>query len=213
MKLGLGGWFAAIAFAASVSLAAATSTANAQPAPRRNFQFQTVALSEWAAPGTEPGVTYGPTLFAPLLGEGQVLFFANSLSGAGVDNTNNQAFFAGPAGGVQLAARRGAQQTPTLHGVGVFFCAGAREYSFREGHATLLGRAAVGDRLPFAAVNRVAPPVVRTGTTAIIAPVPEVPTFETGCPRPLDPDRAGRHDLRGPGAAATRATPQDVPPL
>jgi len=117
MKWGLGGWLTALAFAASVSLPAATSTANAQPAPRRNFQFQTVALSEWAAPGTEPGVTYGPTFFAPLLADRQVLFFAPTLSGAGVDNTNNLGLFAGPAEAVRLAARNGAQAPDTPPGV------------------------------------------------------------------------------------------------
>lgn len=95
------------------------SSARAQ-SPAARFQFQTVALSEWAAPGSGAGVTYGPSLGPPSLAGGQVVFFAHALSGPGVDITNNLAIYAGPPGAVQLAARRGAQAPDTPQGVRFF---------------------------------------------------------------------------------------------
>jgi hypothetical protein len=104
-----------VAVLAVASLAAAAEAQSPQP----RFRFQTVALSEWAAPGTEAGVTYGPLPdTAPQLGEaGHVSFFAQPLVGPGVTAQNNIALYAGMPGAVRLLARAEAEAPDTPPGV------------------------------------------------------------------------------------------------
>lgn len=79
--------------------------------------FQLVARTGDAAPGTPTGVNYASLSTSATLNDaGQVAYFAD-LAGSGVTAANDQAIFAGPLGAPQLVARTGDAAPGTPAGV------------------------------------------------------------------------------------------------
>jgi hypothetical protein len=70
--------------------------------------FRLVAEVGDEAPGTSPGVTFAhiSTLYPSINASGKTTFIA-SLTGSGIDSTNNGGIWTGDADGLQLVARRG----------------------------------------------------------------------------------------------------------
>ena len=77
---------------------------------------RTVALSGQQAPGTPSGVNYSGFTFPVLNDAGQTAFNA-SLSGSGVDSTNEQGIWSEGSGSLALVARNGNQAPGTPSGV------------------------------------------------------------------------------------------------
>jgi hypothetical protein len=93
---------AAAAVAVAIGLAA-----SAPAAVGAELTYNRVVRSGEAAPGTPAGVTFGALFDPPSIGPTGEVGFGAMLQGAGVNNTNDFAYFVGDVGAIGLLARAG----------------------------------------------------------------------------------------------------------